>query len=161
MIFILFETGAASSVRRAAMRAPTASTLLSPPNPAGHLVRNLKFDSHRQPKSRLLRFRGRLGRGFRDIVLGVHLGNDVVDLLLGLGHHFAGLLAELVSATDRGLPQLCGVAASFRAGSIGSSSRQRYFRKLRSEELLGHVCYWPCAPKAPITCGGRGYEPIW
>jgi hypothetical protein len=35
----------------------------------------------------------------------MHLGDDVVDLLLGLGHHFAGLLAELVSATDRRFEQ--------------------------------------------------------
>jgi hypothetical protein len=71
------------------------------PNPAGHLMGNLKFDFHRAPSSRLLRFGSRLGRGLGGIAFGMHLGDDVVDLFLGLGHHFAGLLTELVGAADR------------------------------------------------------------
>ena len=34
-------------------------------------------------------------------VFGVNLGDDVVDLLLRLGHEFAGLVAELVGAANR------------------------------------------------------------
>src|SRR5262249_1609808 len=42
--------------------------------------------------------------GFRwsslPIALGVHLGDDVVDLLLYLGDHFAGFLSHLVGAAN-------------------------------------------------------------
>ena len=55
-----------------------------------------------------MRFGRRPLCGFCDVVLGVHLGDDVVDLLLGLGHHLASLLAELVGAADRRL----GVSAA-------------------------------------------------
>ena len=39
-----------------------------------------------------------------DVVLGVYLGNDVVDLFLSLGHHLARLLTDLVD-TANGRPE--------------------------------------------------------
>src|SRR5271170_3080743 len=39
--------------------------------------------------------------GGRRFALGVDFGDNVVDLLVSLGHHFASLLADLIGAANR------------------------------------------------------------
>src|SRR5580692_2955481 len=53
------------------------------------------------PASGMGGFGGRFRRWFGRVGFGVHLGDDVVHLLLGLRHHLARLLAELVGAAHR------------------------------------------------------------
>ena len=77
------ETRFARAIRRAADRRGAAE----------HVIASVRMTS--RP--------ARLGR-LVDVVLGVYLGDDVVDLLLSLGHHLARLLTDLVD-TANGRPE--------------------------------------------------------
>jgi hypothetical protein len=62
----------------------------------------LSFASGIRAFASALRFtRRRLGRRRIEVALGVDFGDDIVNLLLSLGHHFPRLLANLVGAANR------------------------------------------------------------
>src|ERR1700756_5186556 len=83
-------------------------------------------------------FRGVLG-GFG---FSLHFGQRVVDLLLGLGEHLAGLLREFVGAAHRRLEQRVQGGAEprqvFRSGNGGDAERQT--RKKGGFEQGGTDC---------------------
>jgi hypothetical protein len=56
---------------------------------------------HRNALPQAARRSSRDGFGVLHAVFGVNLGDDVVDLLLRLGHELARLVAELVGAAHR------------------------------------------------------------
>src|SRR3984885_9164744 len=88
------------------IRAGAASLLLIDP----HLSAGRQIYAGLSIRTSLVHRRFRL----LHVALGMHLGNDVMDLLLRLGPHLARLVAELVGATYRGPEQRVQRFAHFR-----------------------------------------------